>query len=143
MNKTNFTFEETKKQNWFLIDAKDQVLGKLTSKIINILTGKITCLYGPHVNPRNHIIIINSDQIKVTGSKEQKKLYYRHSGRPGGLKIETLQELRLKNPDQIIQKSVKGMLPKGKLGRQLFRNIKIYQTAIHPHTSQQPLEIKL
>ena len=74
MNKTNFTFEETKKQNWFLIDAKDQVLGKLTSKIINILTGKITCLYGPHVNPRNHIIIINSDQIKVTGARAEETL---------------------------------------------------------------------
>lgn len=143
MNKTPFTFEETQKQKWFVIDAKDQVLGRLTSEVTNILTGKVTPIYGPHVNPKNHVIIINSEQVAVTGKKEQKKLYYRHSGRPGGLKVETLQELRAKHPDRLIRHSLKGMLPKGKLGRQLFKNVKIYQSDGHPHIAQQPMEIKL
>lgn len=131
------------KQKWYIIDAKNQKLGRLSSKIAFLLRGKDDYSYTPYFQSNIHIIIVNSQLIEITGKKREKKLYKRHSGRPGGLKIENFKNLQQRMPNRIIEKSIKGMLPKNILGRQLFRQLKIYSYNKHPHSSQQPLQINL
>lgn len=138
MNKTIYQTEDHETYTWYMIDAKEQKLGRLSSEISKILLGKTHPSYNPSVNIKNAVIVINAEKIEVTGKKENDKFYRRHSGRPGGLTIETFKELQSRIPSRIIEKAVKGMLPKNRLGRALFTNLKVYSGTTHPHESQKP-----
>lgn len=142
MNKT-YIPKVNKKQKWYLINANNQTLGRLSSKIANLVTGKNRASYAPHIISPEYFIITNSQYIVVSGKKTHQKLYIRHSGRPGGLKEETFEKLQKRRPNRIIEKAIKGMLPKHSLGRKLFTHIKVYSTEKHPYKKQKPQEILL
>ena len=130
-------------REWLLIDAQDQVLGRVASKAAHILRGKHKPTYTPHVDTGDFVVIINAGKIRVTGKKLTDKEYYRHSGYPGGLKCETFEEAMEKHPERVIEHAVKGMLPKNTLGRAMAKKLKVYPGAEHPHMAQQPREIKM
>lgn len=130
-------------REWLLIDAQDQVLGRVASKAAHILCGKHKPTYTPHVDTGDFVVIINAGKIRVTGKKLTDKEYYRHSGYPGGLKCETFEEAMEKHPERVIEHAVKGMLPKNTLGRAMAKKLKVYAGAEHPHMAQQPREIKM
>jgi large subunit ribosomal protein L13 len=130
-------------REWVLIDAKDQVLGRVASEAAQILKGKRKPQYTPHVDTGDFVVIINADKIRVTGAKATDKVYYRHSGFPGGLKEETFEEAMIKHPERVIERAVKGMLPKNTLGRAMGKKLKVYVGPDHPHKAQNPREIKL
>ena len=130
-------------REWVLIDATDQVLGRVASVAAQILKGKHKPQYTPHVDTGDFVIVINADKIKVTGAKAADKVYYRHSGYVGGLKSETFEEAMRKHPERVIEHAVKGMLPKNTLGRAMGKKLKVYAGAEHPHAAQQPREIKI
>ena len=138
MNKTILDTKEKDIYKWYVVDASAKNLGRLSSEISKVLLGKNTPHYSPNISSKNSVIVINAEKIEVTGKKRTDKFYRRHSGRPGGLTIETFEELQARIPNRIIEKSVKGMLPKGRLGRNLFSNLKVYSGNSHPHTSQKP-----
>ena len=125
-------------RKWYVIDAEDKTLGKIASEVASILRGKKKPIYTPHVDTGDYVIVINAEKVRVTGKKEEQKIYKSHSGYPGGLKETTLRELRAKKPEEIIRHAVKGMMPKGKLGRQMFKKLKVYAGPEHPHTAQNP-----
>ena len=127
-------------RKWYVIDAEDKTLGKIASEVASILRGKKKPIYTPHVDTGDYVIVINAEKVRVTGKKEEQKIYKSHSGYPGGLKETTLRELRAKKPEEIIRHAVKGMMPKGKLGRQMFKKLKVYAGPVHPHTAQNPEE---
>lgn len=127
-------------RKWYVIDAEDKTLGKIASEVASILRGKKKPIYTPHVDTGDYVIVINAEKVRVTGKKEEQKIYKSHSGYPGGLKETTLRELRAKKPEEIIRHAVKGMMPKGKLGRQMFKKLKVYAGPEHPHTAQDPEE---
>ena len=127
-------------RKWYVIDAEDKTLGKIASEVASILRGKKKPIYTPHVDTGDYVIVINAETVRVTGKKEEQKIYKSHSGYPGGLKETTLRELRAKKPEEIIRHAVKGMMPKGKLGRQMFKKLKVYAGPEHPHTAQNPEE---
>ena len=127
-------------RKWYVIDAEDKTLGKIASEVASILRGKKKPIYTPHVDTGDSVIVINAEKVRVTGKKEEQKIYKSHSGYPGGLKETTLRELRAKKPEEIIRHAVKGMMPKGKLGRQMFKKLKVYAGPEHPHTAQNPEE---
>nr|YP_011007535.1 50S ribosomal protein L13 [Syringoderma abyssicola]WAM64964.1 50S ribosomal protein L13 [Syringoderma abyssicola] len=131
------------KQQWYIIDAKDKCLGRLVTKISNLLRGKNKVIFTPAQDIGDYIIIINAEKIKVTGKKFTQKIYFRHSGRPGGKTIEKFEDLQLRIPERILEKAIKGMLPKNSLGRRLFTKLKIYKGSEHPHLSQNPQLIEL
>jgi large subunit ribosomal protein L13 len=141
MNKTVFSIKKEGSYTWFLFDAESQTLGRLSTEISKVLLGKNDVNYNPSQNIQHGVIVINAEKIDVTGKKANDKFYYRHSGRPGGLTIETFKEMQKRLPSRIIEKSVKGMLPKGPLGRNLFTKLKIYKGPEHPHTAQKPQKI--
>jgi large subunit ribosomal protein L13 len=143
MNKTVFYTKQGEDYQWFVIDAKLQTLGRLATEVSKLLTGKTNAFYSPGQQIKTAVIIINAEQISVTGKKYDEKFYRRHSGRPGGMTIETFSELQSRIPARIIEKAVKGMLPKGPLGRQLFTHLKVYKGPDHPHQAQNPKQIKL
>jgi large subunit ribosomal protein L13 len=138
MNKTLFKTPDKETHKWYLIDAESKKLGRLSSEISKILLGKNKPYYSPNTDIKHSIIVINAEKVEVTGKKRTDKFYRRHSGRPGGLTIETFQELQNRIPNRIIEKSVKGMLPKTRLGRSLFGHLKVYSGNVHPHASQNP-----
>ncbi|KAI0556425.1 60S ribosomal protein L13 (chloroplast) [Gracilaria domingensis] len=142
MNKT-YIAQEPKYSKWYIIDAKDKNLGRLSSEIAKLLKGKNSTSYTPYINNKIYIIIINSQSIKVTGKKALQKTYKQYSGYPGGLKIKTFHHILYKKPNMILEKSIKGMLPKGILGKQLFTQLKIYPDTEHPHKPQKPELITL
>ena len=125
-------------KKWFLIDATNQTLGRLASKISHILVGKEKSLYTPFLDTGDYIIIINAEKISLSGKKEKEKIYRNHSGRPGGMRTESLEKLRQRRPEKIIEHAVKGMLPKGALGRKIYTNLKVYKGSEHPHDAQTP-----
>ena len=127
-------------RKWYVIDAEDKTLGKIASEVASILRGKKKPIYTPHVDTGDYVIVINAEKVRVTGKKEEQKIYKSHSGYPGGLKETTLRELRATKPEEIIRHAVKGMMPKGKLGRQMFKKLKVYAGPEHPHTAQNPEE---
>ena len=127
-------------RKWYVIDAEDKTLGKIASEVASILRGKKKPIYTPHVDTGDYVIVINAEKVRVTGKKEEQKIYKSHSGYPGGLKETTLRELRAKKPEEIIRHAVKGMMPKGKLGRQMFKKLKVCAGPEHPHTAQNPEE---
>lgn len=130
-------------RKWYLIDAEGIILGRLASKCATILRGKDKPQYTPHVDTGDFVVVVNAEKIRVTGGKELKKEYFRHSGYPGGLKSETLQEALAKHPERVIEHAVKGMLPKTTLGRQQFGKLKVYAGPEHPHEAQNPVKIEL
>ncbi|HRD41951.1 MAG TPA: 50S ribosomal protein L13 [Prochlorococcaceae cyanobacterium AMR_MDS_5431] len=138
MNKTPIPSIDSIERQWYLIDAQDQTLGRLASEVAQLLRGKRKPQYTPHLDTGDFVIVVNADKIKVTGTKANDKVYKRHSGRPGGMKVETFSELQNRLPERIIEKAIKGMLPHNALGRQLFRKLKVYKGAHHPHLAQQP-----
>lgn len=125
---------------WYVIDANGKTLGKLASETASILRGKKKPTYTPHVDCGDYVIVINAEKVHVTGKKESKKIYKSYSGFPGGLKEITLGEMRAKKPEEIIRHAVKGMMPKGKLGRQMCKKLKVYAGPDHPHAAQNPQE---
>ena len=132
--------KEEVKRNWFVVDATDRVLGRVATKIADKIRGKDKPTFTPHTDGGDYVIVINAEKIKVTGSKFNNKIYYRHSLYPGGLKSQTFRELIEKNPERIIEEAVKGMLPKNKLGKSIIKKLKVFQGPIHDHESQQPTE---
>jgi large subunit ribosomal protein L13 len=130
-------------KEWVIIDAEDQVLGRLASKVAFLLRGKAKTNYTPHVDCGDNVIIINAEKIKLTGKKMDDKIYLSHSGFPGGQKEVTPRTLLAKKPISVIEKAVKGMLPKNRLGAELYRNLYVYAGTTHPHEAQQPKPIKL
>jgi large subunit ribosomal protein L13 len=137
----NKTIVETKKNNdykWYLVDAESKTLGRLASEISKILTGKNNPVYHPSQKIRNAVVVINSEKIQISGKKRYDKFYRRYSGYQGGMTIETFDELQKRIPSRIIEKSVKGMLPNGPLGRDLFTKLKVYKGEKHPHIAQKP-----
>lgn len=143
MNKTVFYTKQEENYKWFLIDANAETLGRLSTKVSKILTGKNDTAYSPGQQIKNAVIIINAEKISVTGKKPTEKFYRRHSGRPGGMTIETFKEMQVRLPARIIEKAVKGMLPKGPLGRQLFTKLKVYKGPEHPHAAQNPKSLNV
>ena len=125
-------------REWFVIDAKDQTLGRLATQVAVLLRGKHKPIYAPHMDVGDFVIIINADKIRVTGNKLDQKVYYRHSGYPGGIKSRTLREQLNRFPDRVIRTAVRGMLPKNSLGRTMIKKLKIYAGDKHPHQAQQP-----
>jgi large subunit ribosomal protein L13 len=136
--KTFTATPSTIKQGWYLIDAKDRVLGRLATEIASRLRGKHKPDYTPHMDTGDYIVVINASQIRVTGNKPTDKIYYSHSGYPGGIKSIPFADLIKKHPERVIERAVKGMLPRGPLGRAMFRKLKIYPGPDHKHASQQP-----
>ena len=133
------SFEKVNTINkWYLIDAKDQTLGRLSTLIATIIRGKHKALYVPYLNNGDNVIVINAKDISVTGKKFNQKIYRNHSGYPGGLREESFKKLQSRIPEKILEKSVKGMLPKGALGRIMYKNLKVYSNDVHPHGSQKP-----
>lgn len=130
-------------RQWYVIDAAEQTLGRLSTRIADILRGKHKPIFTPHVDTGDFVIVINAEKVKLTGNKWDQKKYYRHSGYPGGLKETTYQKLLEKKPELIIEKAVKGMIPHNKLGRQVFKKLKVYAGPEHPHQAQQPQELEL
>lgn len=141
--KTFSAKEETVKHDWFVVDAKDKILGRLAAKIAFILRGKHKPIYTSYVDTGDYIVVLNAEKICVTGNKAQDKMYYRHSGYPGGLKSENFKKLIERKPAEVLEKAVKGMLPKNSLGRAMFSKLKVYMGADHPHTAQQPLMLEI
>ena len=140
------TFSAKKKEierSWFLVDAENKVLGRLAAKVAAVLRGKHKPVFTPHVDTGDFVIVINAEKIHLTGAKLDNKMYYRHSGYPGGIKGVSAGEMLDKKPEAIIQHAVRGMLPKNKLGRQQLRKLKVYAGTEHPHESQMPQELKL
>ncbi|MDR0519733.1 MAG: 50S ribosomal protein L13 [Clostridiales Family XIII bacterium] len=125
-------------RKWYVIDAEGKILGRLASEIATILRGKKKAIYTPHVDTGDYVIVINAEKVAVTGKKRKDKIYKRHSGYPGGLKETTFQDLQAKHPDEIIRHAVKGMMPKGRLGRQMYRKLRVYSGPEHGHAAQQP-----
>ena len=131
------------KRSWYLIDATDKVLGRLAVDIARRLRGKHKAEFTPHVDTGDYIVVVNADKVRVTGRKTESKLYYRHSQFAGGLKTTTFGKLHATFPTRVIEKAVKGMLPKGPLGSAMYRKLKVYAGPQHPHQAQQPEELKL
>ncbi|NJC88121.1 MAG: 50S ribosomal protein L13 [Desulfuromonas sp.] len=130
-------------KSWFVVDLENQVLGRAATEIARILRGKHKAIYTPSVDTGDFVIVLNADKVRLTGNKLNQKMYYSHSTYPGGLKSITAGKLLEKAPEELIRKAVKGMLPKSTLGRQMFRKLKVYTGAEHPHQAQQPRELKL
>ncbi len=130
-------------RDWFVIDATDKVLGRLATEVANRLRGKHKPIYTPHVDTGDYIIIINAEKIRVTGNKAKDKIYHHHTGFPGGIKSISFDQQIDKAPERVIQSAVKGMLPKGPLGRDMFRKLKIYAGPEHQHTAQQPQPLEI
>ena len=128
----------TVQKEWYIVDAKDEVLGRLASVVAMVLRGKHKPNFTPHVDCGDYVIVINAEQIKLTGNKMTEKQYVRHSGYPGGQRMQTPEDLLSKKPTAVFEKAVKGMLPKSRLGSELFRNLHVFAGEKHPHEAQQP-----
>lgn len=128
---------------WFVVDATQLPLGRLASEVAQVLRGKHKPTYAPHVDVGDHVIVVNADKVAVTSDKSQSKIYYRHSGFPGGINAETFDSLRERRPEAIVERAVRGMLPKTKLGRQMLRKLKVYAGGDHPHEAQSPQPLEL
>jgi len=130
-------------RGWYIIDASEQVLGRLATEAARRLRGKHKAEYTPHVDTGDYIIVINAEKVTVTGRKFKEKTYYSHSGYPGGMKSIQFDKLQEKNPTKIIELAIKGMLPKNSLGRDMYRKLKVYAGSVHPHEAQQPTKLEI
>ncbi len=129
--------------SWLVVDAEDKTLGRLATEIARRLRGKHKPEYTPHVDTGDFIIVVNAEKVRVTGNKTSDKIYYRHSGYPGGIKAISFEHLRDSHPERIIERAVKGMLPRNPLGRAMFKKLKVYAGPEHPHSAQQPQTLEL
>ena len=134
---------ETVQHDWYVVDATDKVLGRLATEVARHLRGKHKPIYTPHVDTGDYIVIINAEKIRVTGNKEDDKMYHHHTGFPGGIKSVNLKTMREKYPDRIIMSAVRGMMPKGPLGRSMLLKLRIYTGAEHNHQAQQPKTLEI
>jgi len=141
--KTFSAKSETVQRDWYLVDAKDKTLGRLSTEIASRLRGKHKPEYTPHVDTGDYIVVINAEKVRVTGNKAKDKMYYHHTGYIGGIKSISFEKLIDKAPERVIEHAVKGMLPKGPLGRAMFTKLKVYAGAEHPHAGQQPQQLTL
>jgi large subunit ribosomal protein L13 len=130
-------------RKWFVIDAEGKVLGRVAAKVAAIVRGKEKAVYAPHQEMGDYVVVVNADKIAITGQKARQKLYYRHTGYVGGLKSDTYEKLISRHPSAPLELAIKGMLPKGPLGRKLLKNVKVYAGAQHPHAAQNPQLIEL
>ena len=141
--KTYVASPENRERNWLVVDAEGQTLGRLATQIADALRGKRKPEYTPHVDTGDFVVVINAEKITVTGSKRTEKIYYRHSGYPGGIKSRTLNEMLERRPEEVIRKAVKGMLPKNRLARKQLTKLKVYTGPTHPHHAQSPEAVEL
>ncbi len=130
-------------RTWYVIDAENQIVGRLASQVASILRGKHKPSFTPHVDTGDFVIVVNADKARFSGNKENDKLYYSYSGYPGGLKTRTVKEMRERRPEHLVRNAVKGMLPKGPLGRQMLKKLKVYAAPTHPHEAQKPQVLEL
>jgi large subunit ribosomal protein L13 len=128
---------------WYLVDADGAVLGRLASEVAQLLRGKHKPTWAPHLDTGDHVIVVNAAGVRLTGEKDQKKVYYSHSGYPGGLSEVEYERMARLRPDRVVEKAVKGMLPKNRLGRQMARKLSVYRGSEHPHQAQKPIPLKL
>ena len=140
--KTQSANKDTVERKWYVLDADGQTLGRMCTKIATVLRGKHKPSYTPHVDCGDNVIVINAEKVRLTGSKMEQKVYLTYSGYPGGQKSKTAAELMAKKPYAMVEKAVKGMLPKNKLGRAMFKKLYVYAGAEHPHAAQKPEELK-
>ncbi|WP_373496275.1 50S ribosomal protein L13 [Aquiflexum sp.] len=140
--KTISANDATVEKNWVVVDAQSAVLGRFSSEVAKILRGKHKPYYTPHVDCGDNVIVINADKVRLTGRKMDEKVYVRHTGYPGGQRITTPKLLKQKSASILVEKAVRGMLPKTRLGRELYRNLFVYNGSEHPHAAQQPKEVK-
>jgi large subunit ribosomal protein L13 len=138
VEKTVHTTEQTVVKDWYVVDAEGQRLGRLATAVANLLRGKHKPTFANDVDAGDFVIVVNADKVVVTGKKIDQKVYYRHSGRPGGMKMETFRNLQHRLPERIVEKAIKGMIPHTRLGRQQYTKLKVYKGAEHPHQAQQP-----
>ncbi len=130
-------------RKWYLVDAQGKVLGRLATELASVLRGKRKPTYTPHLDNGDNVVVINAEKVMVTGKKREQKLYYHHTGYPGGLRTNTFAELQARKPEQIVKLAVKGMLPHNRLGRQMLKKLHIYAGSEHPHNSQNPQPLEL
>jgi large subunit ribosomal protein L13 len=128
---------------WLVVDAEDLVLGRLATEVARILRGKHKPIFAPHIDTGDHVIIVNAAKVVLTSDKAQKKMVYRHSGYPGGIKEQTYADLLAKKPEEAVRRSIRGMLPKNRLGRQMITKLKVYAGPVHPHGAQAPQTLEL
>lgn len=140
---TKFVKPEDANRKWYLVDAKDQVLGRLATKIAGVIRGKNKAIFTPNMDTGDFVVVINADKIKMTGKREELKTYSHYSGYPGGLKTRKYSEMLQKKPEFIIETAVRGMLPKNRLGNKLIKKLKVYKGEEHPHKAQKPETISL
>ena len=141
--KTFSARSETVERDWYVVDAAGKPLGRLASKVAQRLRGKHKPVYTPHVDTGDYIVVVNAAQVGVTGKKRTRKLYYRHSGYPGGIRSTSLERMLERHPARVIEHAVKGMLPRGPLGRAMFRKLRVYPGAQHAHAAQQPKTLSI
>jgi large subunit ribosomal protein L13 len=134
---------ETVERDWYIVDAEDKTLGRLSTEIARRLRGKHKPVYTPHVDTGDYIVVINAEKVRVTGNKTTDKMYHHHTGYPGGLKSISFEKLIEKAPERVIETAVKGMLPKNPLGRAMFKKMKVYAGSEHPHAAQQPISLEI
>ena len=143
MKKTITPSIDSINRQWYLVDAENQTLGRLATEVASVLRGKNKPHFTPHLDTGDFVVVVNAEKIRVTGKKSEQKLYRRHSGRPGGMKVERFDALQARLPERIVEKAIKGMLPHNALGRQMFRKLKVYRGNEHPHVAQQPKALNL
>ncbi len=143
MGKTYVTKEADVQRDWYVVDARGQTLGRLAARVARVLLGKHKPIYSPSVDTGDCVIVVNAEKLHVTGRKLDQKIYYRHSGYPGGLKEITLRNLLQRHPTRAVEYAVRGMLPKNRLGRRIFKHLKVYAGSEHPHAAQQPKPLEL
>ena len=141
--KTFLPSEKDIKRNWWLVDAEGLELGRLASRIALLLQGKRKRIYTPHIDTGDFVVVVNAEKVKLTGRKLDTKIYFHHSGYPGGLKARTARQILESHPERLIQLAVKRMLPKNKLGRKMFKRLKVYRGPEHPHEAQKPQELDI
>ena len=141
--KTVSVRREDAQHEWYVVDAAGKTLGRLASEVARRLRGKHKPSYTPHVDTGDYIVVVNAEQVRVTGQKETDKIYYRHTGYPGGIRATPLNKLRAKHPERILANAVKGMMPRNPLGRAMFKKLKVYAGPSHPHAAQQPQRLDI
>ncbi|WP_305043058.1 50S ribosomal protein L13 [Geoalkalibacter sp.] len=140
---TRIVMNSQAEKDWYVVDVEGKVLGRAATEVARVLRGKHKAIYAPSVDAGDFVIIVNADKIRLTGNKMADKMYYRHTGYPGGLKSINAEKLLASKPEELIRKAIKGMLPKNKLGRQMIKKLKVYAGAEHPHQAQQPKELSI
>jgi large subunit ribosomal protein L13 len=141
--KTYQATSQDRERSWYVVDADGKTLGRLATQIANVLRGKRKPTYTPHVDVGDFVIVVNAEKVAVTGDKREKKLYWRHSGYPGGIRSQSLGDLLRKRPEEVIRRAVKGMLPRNRLARQQLRKLKVYAGPDHPHQAQKPEQLEI